>query len=187
VGQLHRFVQNHQTFSLLYSSSVLGLASLFVIFLPLLCQTFVFVSPISEVSDRIDVERILTHTYDIGSLFDSFNVSSLIDPLRIGFNLSLDGLFKLLTLELSFGCNCFPNFKIFTLFDRERCSSPFPLKLSFASVFGLVEQAPRTGLIVDDRYRLEAIRQNNVGVHGCDINVVDERVCFKSMRILDIS
>jgi len=139
VSQLHWLVQTHQTFSLFDCSSILWFASLFVILLPLFCQTFVFVSSISEVPYCVDVEGVFSHANNIWSLLNCFDMSSLVDPLRIGLYLCLDSFFKLLALVLPLGRNILSDLEIFSFFDGKSSSSPFPLQLSLASIFRLVE------------------------------------------------
>ena len=50
---------------------------------------------------------------------------------------------------------------------------PHPLHLVFAVVLGLVEATGGTGGVVDKGRGLEAVGEDDAGVHGCDVDVVD--------------
>lgn len=110
---------------------------------------FVFVSSISEGSDRIDVERVFSHAHDVGSGFSQFCMSLFVYALRVCLHFCFYGFLELLTLSLEFCANFLTNLKVLAFIQRKHCSSPLPFQLSFALVLRLVEETPRTNLVVD--------------------------------------
>ena len=52
---------------------------------------------------------------------------------------------------------------------------PLPSKPAFAFILFRVETARRTGLRLHDGDWLQTVGQNNIGVHGSHVHVVDER------------
>lgn len=134
---------------------------------------FVFVSSVSEGSDCIDVERVFSHADDVRSGFSQFYMSLFVDALRVGLHFGFYGFLELLTLCFEFCTNFLANLKVLTFIQGKNCSSPLPFKLSFAFVLRLVEEASRTNLIVDYRNWLQSVCEDDVWIHGCNIDVVN--------------
>ena len=63
---------------------------------------------------------------------------------------------------------------VFALVECEEFASPLPIEFALAIVFVLVIETACTYLVVDNRSGLETVGENNVGVHGTNVDVVNQ-------------
>ena len=187
VGELERVVDDDHSFGfrdLCYRIRLLE--SL----LPRLVKSLVLVTTISERSDGVDVERVLPLADD-GFLDDDLGFVSLSVDLPGVVSESLveeSRLFRLGEIDeptlRSLGPLGREGFLFESVLDHvelvsfggEVLSSPSPLHPTIARLVGSVVVARRAHGFVDDRVGLESIRQHDVGIHGGDVEMVDERV-----------
>jgi hypothetical protein len=144
---------------------------------PNLHKCLEFVSSISEISDRVNIERVFSHTH---SVLLQVNLTELI-LLVIVRTIALDTILKFLLLSLSgewvsrvkssgpilqgikvvilflFIHKLVLNRFVFSAVQWEIVSLPLPLKLSLAIILIFVEEATGTNLLIDDCCRLKTI------------------------------
>ena len=77
MGQLEGLIKHSEPLGLFSGDWCLSLLGLFA---PMLDQSFVFVSPISEVAESVDVERVLAHADHI-----LFQVGGVLVDLPVHF------------------------------------------------------------------------------------------------------
>jgi hypothetical protein len=58
--------------------------------------------------------------------------------------------------------------------EREIITFPLPMHVPLAVIFLLIKDASCANLLIDNRSGLQSIRENNVRVHSCNINVIDQ-------------
>jgi hypothetical protein len=63
---------------------------------------------------------------------------------------------------------------VFVSGEREVIPFPLPFEFSFASIFSTVEHTPGANSVIDDCHRLKSISQDDVRVHGSNIQMVDQ-------------
>lgn len=106
----------------------------------------------------------------LGVLSDSFLEFSLVLPAILVFSLLILVLFVHLVVQ-----NLLDS-KHLCLVQREELPFPFPFQLSFAVVLVVVPHAASADTVVHNGDGLEAVCEDNVGVHSSNIHVVDQRV-----------
>jgi len=185
--QLQRFIQAHPVLSKLSSLRVSFFLSFFKLSHPDLDQPLKLIPSVSEVADSVYIEWVFSHADCILLQFNFCLVDLLVSSLAVLFD-PLSELFVVdcrliliiaLPSELIWLVIFLKVKSVFNLLEllagkREHVTSPLPLHVSLALVFFVVEYAACTNLLVHDGDRLESIGQNNVGVHCCYINVVDQ-------------
>ena len=70
----------------------------------------------------------------------------------------------------------------FVTCEGEVITFPLPLEFSFAAILCTIKHAPRADPVIDDGYRLKAVGEDNVRVHGSHIKVVDEWSLLEGRR-----
>lgn len=176
MSQLHRFEQLHKfyLFFLLFVFSFLGFLGgfSFVDF----GERFIFISAISESSYCINIKWILSHTYSVSANFANWNMTFGVDFLAILFYFAFECFFLLnfiIIVGIWLQSLFLFNQRILSLVQGEIFSLPLPLQASLAIIFWGIEQASWADTIIDNCNRLQAVGNNDVGVHGCDVNVID--------------
>lgn len=152
--------------------------------------TFKVITTISESSYGIHVKRIFSHANCVCFYFTGWVMDFFINSLTI----ILDLLFKTLLILLStlffnvfFLAEFLFNLKVLTLIERKNFSFPFPLKISFTVWFRrIIKQTSRTDSVINNCNRLKSVCQNNVWIHGCNVQMVNQWFSFVFGRIFNI-
>ena len=135
------------------------------------------VSSVSEGSDSVDVEWILTHTYSICFDFACWNVNFFVYFLAIVFDFLFQFLIIFLSsllLHLLLLSKFFLHLKILAFIQWKNIASPFPLQVSFAiCIWRIIEQTSRTNSVIDNSNRLESVGQDNVWIHGSNVQMIN--------------
>lgn len=142
----------------------------------------VFVTTVPKGTDGVNIEGIFTHTDDICPCLSQLNMCLLVNTLRVCFDLCLHCFVQLLSLSLKPTADFLLDLHMLSLIQWKNCPSPFPLQLSLALILRRVEQAPRTNLVIDYRNGLKSVGEDDIGVHGCHVDVVDEGEGLEFMR-----
>lgn len=163
--KLKRFVQTHSILCKFNLAEISFCLSLLKFCDPDLDKSFKVVSSISEVSNCIDVEWILSHANGVRFKHLLLDMNLFVDSLAIFFHSLSQFFFKKFCVLIDLPVRSFRtvfflflfiiyklvlNLFEFSLGKRESFSSPLPFKISLAVILWLVEGTTCTNLLVND-------------------------------------
>mmetsp|Transcript_86936 Transcript_86936/g.241072 ORF Transcript_86936/g.241072 Transcript_86936/m.241072 type:complete len:688 (+) Transcript_86936:687-2750(+) len=195
MGKLQRVVQQYHVLRLHFLRQVAALLCFLKGLVPFLCLPLKQVSPVAEIAHGVHVERVLALADSVSlvlvdralqapvcllgeltnCLSDLRSLLLLIEltPLHTGNLVGVPVLVvvsSLVALHLvHYGphvCPC----------GHVQFTTPLPVHGPFALVGWVIVSACIAELFRDDCRWLQAVRQNDVRVHGTDIQVVDQRI-----------
>ena len=157
---------------------------------PLLVERLVLVPPVAEGAHRVNVEGVLALAGGCGLELLLGGVGLLVHLLAVLLQPRAELVRLLVLVELEKGARraAFvrgrmrlelelpPHGARLSEAGREELATPHPLERTLAVRLGPVVHAHGTRLRRDDRRRLQPVREDNVRIHGADVQVVDDGV-----------
>lgn len=189
VRELERVIQDDHRLGLDDFGDGTACGRLVEVLLPILVQTFVRVTAVTEGPDGVDVEGVLALAddrllgLDLGLLRLGVHLArviaeSLVEQARLLGRRQIDestrGLARPLWRELLL-LERVPDHLVLAERGREVFASPCPLHATLALLARPIEIACGAVGFRHDRIGLKSIGQHDVGVHGGDVEMVDER------------
>ena len=137
-------------------------------------QSFELISSVSKSPNSINIKGILSHTDSISSNLTYWDMSFFVDLLTI---------FSDFFFQILFSINFFLIFiieeillffrNILSFIQWEILTFPLPFKRPFTVVLRAIEKTTRTDLIIDNSNRLQPIGNDDIGIHGCNIYMIN--------------